>query len=228
MKIGSFLDYYDEAQESVCWDLGKYTIEHKERLKEEFKENLKNIIEKIEEEKKDVFFISYTLLRVDVLNKKYEFTIKGYDKDWYYGKQENLGTYKADELFKFYEEHLKDMIEGNEEVWKVKQDFDFRFSNYELERLVLKQIWYFIDRIIGVLAKESVQEFIEAEEKSGNNIREKYEIHMGEYMGNIDVLSNEFNEEDEENYDYGYDENGEEDDENEKKTNEENEEDEEK
>lgn len=168
--------------------LEQYFNKKKDELALNFIEAFKNICLKIKEmqsieEKEKIAYITYSMLRTEILEKNYVYRIEAFNSLWFFDKKECEIKYDASWAFKFLNELWTDL----EEEKKVYMSL---VTSSDIEKIILKEAEKYNQYIIA-LGRYIGRKLEEVEEFKDIQKEEELEVRVGEYMDVSEVVYKE-------------------------------------
>ncbi len=162
-----------------------YFNEHKDELALDFMESIKEICVKIkdmqEENKKEkIGYITYSMLRTEILEKNYIYTIEAFNGFWFFDKKECEAKYDVSWAFKFLDELWTEL----EQQRKVYMNL---ILAADVEKIILKEAENY-NQYIVTLARYAAEKIKDLKEFESVEKEEELEIRVGEYMDFSEVV----------------------------------------
>ncbi|MBC2580532.1 hypothetical protein [Clostridium sp. DJ247] len=169
-------------------ELKKYYIKNKDELANGFIKSFKDICIKISNmqsaaEKDKIAYINYSILRTNIMDRKYMHLVDAFNKYWYFDIQECSTEYDTSWAFDFLEEFEKEL----EEIRKLYMN---KISAPDIDKIKLKETKLYNQYIID-LAKYSMPEAIKLKEYKEIHKEDIVEIRVGEYRGSSELVYKE-------------------------------------
>jgi len=153
------------------------------RLSAGFKENFRQVCEKIAE-LDDIAYIEYTLLRTSIINKNYTAEVRVYGEDWYFCKnQQAVGEFDVSFLFKHFDDLWGELID-------MRKQFTGKVSAADVKEFMMDAAPKFYAYVIS-LCRFSILDCVERDYFKALKKSPKFEINVGEYMAQTQVVYKE-------------------------------------
>lgn len=165
-------------------ELDTYYENHKEELADSFMKAFKEICIKIKEmqtkkEKGKIGYISYSMLRSEILEKNYTYLIEAFDEKWFFDYKECHGNYYTNWAFKF----LDNLEEELQEARKIYAGY---ITALDIEKIKLQEGEKYNEYIVKLaryaLFNRNLDVFKEIEKE------EEVEISVGEYRDLSEIV----------------------------------------
>lgn len=166
-------------------ELKEYFDKNKDKLALEFIESLKNMFIKIYEmqsknSKGKIAYITYSMLRTEILQKNYMYLVEAFDKSWFLDDKRCSINYDSTWAFKFLDEF-------EEALEKKRIEYMNLITSADVEKIKLEEAQNY-NYFIKELAKYSLENSKEIEEFEKIDKEEKMQIRVGEYMDVSEVV----------------------------------------
>jgi hypothetical protein len=185
-------NYFKKYLDESLLNLDEYYEIHKEKLSEAFIKSFIQICTKIREkqlkgEKGEIEFINYSILRTNIINGIYKYSILAYDNKWYFDLNECMVEYDVSWAFNFFNiflEFLKD-----KSIYYLNTILE-----PDVEIMALKTVDLYNKSIVK-LARDIMPEAIKVKEYQEIEKEESVEIRVGEYKSISEVVYNDVRQE---------------------------------
>lgn len=166
----------------------EYYQKHREELKEDFLKSFKKMCLKITEmqksgQKDKIGYITYSMLRINMFDKKYGYFVDASNKFWFFDTEECRIEYDASWAFRFLDQ-FETELEDKRKLYISK------ILKHDIERIKLKQMKNY-NRIIVELARYAFKEGEKVDEYRQIDREDVLEVRVGEYKGLNEVVYKE-------------------------------------
>lgn len=173
-------NYVAQIRTEKIKEMEQYYLRNKEKHLIKFVEDFKKMCLKIKDmqsqgEKARIGYINYSILRTNIMEKNYEYSIDSFDKYWYFDKVECSTTYDVYWTFKFLEEF-------GQEIEKKRKQYFNKIIKSDIEKIVNKEISIY-DNQIKTIARIAILYAVQSEEYKEISKEDVVEIRIGEYYG---------------------------------------------
>ncbi|OPZ94413.1 MAG: hypothetical protein BWY74_00587 [Firmicutes bacterium ADurb.Bin419] len=181
-----FIENYVKAESSAKMQkLKSYYENNKNTLKDDFIESFRRICVKIKDlqergKKGKIGYITYSLLRTNIMEGKLVYLIEGFNRLWFFDREECQEEYDVSWAYKFLDEFEAELVEKSKFYLN-------KITKPDIERFKLKETALY-NNLIVEFAKEAMHGASELEELSGILKEEIFEVRVGEYKGASEVV----------------------------------------
>jgi uncharacterized protein YjbI with pentapeptide repeats len=152
---------------------------NKTRFTKDITENFRNLCSHIqrmqqEENKNPIAYIHYSLLRTQMLEETYQYSVEAYDDAWYEDETDCILTYDAAWAYVPFSVML-------EKLEQERKKYMGSLSASDIERLMLQAAPYFHQFVLAAL-RLSMNEMVQLPEYQGIQKAPRLLIRCGEYM----------------------------------------------
>jgi predicted HTH domain antitoxin len=131
-------------------------------------------------EKDSIGYINYSMLRTNIMDKKYDYVVDSYSKYWYFDKENCNITYDASWSFKFLEE-FGDTLQIERKKYMNK------IITTDVEKIIIKDANLYNKKIINI-ARAAMPYSVRLKEFKELIKEEIVEIRVGDYRGMSEVV----------------------------------------
>ncbi|MBC2580554.1 pentapeptide repeat-containing protein [Clostridium sp. DJ247] len=168
--------------------LEEYFHKHKEELALDFIKSFKNICIKIREmqltkEKEKIAYITYSMLRTEILEKNFVHIIEAFNSFWFFDQKECEVKYDASWAFKFLD-HLWTELEEQRKVYMNL------ITSSDIEKIILKEAEKYNQYIIA-LGRYALEKAAALKEFQDIEKEQELEVRIGEYMDVSEIVYKE-------------------------------------
>lgn len=168
--------------------LDEYLEKHKEELAAKFVEAFKNICIKAKcmqkaGNKSKIGYITFSLLRTNILEKKYVYALDAYSNLWFFDRCECQVEYDVNWAFKFLDDF-------EEELEEKRKHYINKILKPDVEKIKLKEVDLYNERIVK-LARYAISEAVRTQAYLDIDKEEVLEVRVGEYKGFSEVVFKE-------------------------------------
>ncbi|WP_411680963.1 hypothetical protein [Clostridium thailandense] len=166
----------------------EYYLANKEKIINSFIESFTQICLKIKDyqlkgEKEGIGYIQYSMLRTNIMEKKYEYVVHAFDTYWYFDEENCSVEYDVKWIFKFLDE-LEDELEEKRVLYMNK------ITKADIDKIKLSQLEVY-NKILAAVAKYAIPRAIRLKEFEDILLDEVLEVRFGEYRGTSEVIYKE-------------------------------------
>ena len=156
-------------------ELEFYFQKNKKEIRHKFVNSFKVIFQKIGVQDKisDIAFINITLLRTDILDNYFLYSVYVYDEDWYFGSELYIGDFDVSEIYQFYIK-LKSLLNS------LSKKYIGGVTLADVEKNWLNLTEYFHLYVVKLM-RYAILEAVESEEYKTIKKAKQLEILTGEY-----------------------------------------------
>ena len=146
-------------------------------------EMLFNKVAEQQEQKQKIAYITFHLMRKDILDGIYQYRLYVYDKSWYLKRGQEIGTLDSRFIYDYYDVFLKEVLLKSNAYRSI-------FSIPELEMFAMRQLKIFHYHFVEVL-RYAMNDIIESEAYYKLKKEEHIEIQSGAYYERCEKLYQE-------------------------------------
>jgi hypothetical protein len=187
--------FYDTYVKPACAEqlegLERYYNTYKDDLAEAFNQSFRRICINIREkqssgEKGKIGYITYSMRRTYMLEKKYEHPIHAYDRDWFFDNQPCHAAYDSSWIF--------GRLEQLESELKIKSRLYMnKILVPDVEQIKLQKAADF-NRYVTCLGQYAMPLAVQLPEFQDIACEDDLEVYAGEYKGMMDLIYKKSNE----------------------------------
>lgn len=156
---------------------------HIEQMIEKVCVDIKQLFIKIVKKQQKVAYITFHIMRKDILDGVYQYRVFLYDKNWYLTKGEQIGVLDSYFVYQYYDAFLKEILLQSNCYRSV-------FSVPELEMFAMRQLKLFHYHFVEVL-RYAMNDITESEIYYKLKKEQHFEIQSGAYYESCDKLYQE-------------------------------------
>lgn len=181
-----FIKNYVKTESSVKMQkLKVYSENNKDILIDDFVESFRRICVKIKDmqdkgEKGEIGYITYSLLRTNIMEGKLVYLIEAFNRIWFFDRIECQEEYDVRWAYQFLDEFEAELIEKSKPYLN-------KIGMPDIERVKLKEIALY-NNVVIELAKEAILNASEIKEFSDILKEDVIEIRIGEYKRPSEVI----------------------------------------
>lgn len=166
----------------------EYYLANKDEIIASFIESFRQICLKIKDcqlkgKKESIGYIQYSMLRTNIMEKKYEYVVHAFDTYWYFDEENCSVKYDVKWIFKSLDE-LEDELEEKRVLYMNK------ITKADIDKIKLKQLEVY-NKILAAIAKYAMAEAVRLKEFEDILLDEVLEVRFGEYRGTSEVIYKE-------------------------------------
>ncbi len=184
-----FLEFYNNEQNRCLFKTEELFVANRKSYEDDFKKEFVKICEEIvkmqsEETFGEIAYLEFTLLHLKIMNRDYSVEVRVYDNDWYLSKnQKCIGSIKIDYVYKYFEELWNELLlERKRYVGAV--------TALEISEKMVNAVPKFYDYMISLI-RFSILDIIEESNFKEIKKSSKFEINVGQYMGDTEAVYKE-------------------------------------
>ena len=151
--------------------------QHKDELKVGFLESFETICQQIkmiqEREHMPIGFMMYNLLRTRLLQRKYTYSVRVYDEEWYLKEGISVGDWDVSFFYQYVELFWQRLL-------KQAQKYVMKISVLDVERIVLNELEDFHDYVVELM-RYSIIDAVELETYLALEKANIFRIQAGEF-----------------------------------------------
>lgn len=161
---------------------------HIEQIIQKVCKEIEILFDSITQQQQKIAYITFHLMRKDILDNVYQYRLFIYDKSWYLKKGQEIGTLDSSFIYDYYDTFLK-------EVLLKSNAYRCVFSIPELEMFAMRQLKIFHYHFVEVL-RYAMNYITESEAYYKLKKEQHIEIQSGAYYEHCDKLYQEETEKD--------------------------------
>lgn len=178
-------NYVDKESNEKLQNLKLYYENNKNTLIEGFVESFRKVCLKIIDmqdkgEKEKIGYITYSMLRTNIIDGKFAYLIEGFDKLWFFDRAECREEYDASWAFVFLKEFEEELIIKS-------KPYINKITKPDIERFKLKETVFYNNWVVE-LAKDAMFEAAKLTEFKEILKEDVLEIRVGEYKGHSEIV----------------------------------------
>jgi len=166
----------------------EFFLENKDELVKDLVQSFSEICIKIKQmqssnEKSKIGFITYSLLRTSMKEKRLTYLVEAFDNRWFFDRVECQTEYEANWLLKFLNE-LETELENER-----RQYFNM-IVKADIEKIKLKEVGYY-NQYLALLGRYAASEMLSLKEYGDIEKDEQLEVRVGEYLDISEIIFKE-------------------------------------
>lgn len=166
----------------------EYYLAYKDEIIASFIESFRQICLKIKDsqskgKKEGIGYIQYSMLRTNIMEKKYEYVVHAFDEYWYFDEENCSVNYDVKWIFKFLDD-----LEGELEEKRIL--YINKITKADIDKIKLKQLALY-NKILIETARYAMDEAMKLEEFKDIFLDEVFEVRFGEYRGTSEIIYTE-------------------------------------